>query len=234
MIDVVKIVVPTIMYIVSSLKQNWLMTSSNNGGKMSKLWEKYKRSFHGKIGTLLFFVATSLIFIHLKYPEFENSLNYITTVVIAFSGVFSAVYIGKGLSNRIYFDKVKNSFEFNNYFNSHEYNELKELCSKEYDAKHHAPKELISKVESDPELLPKLKSILNKFEDLSLAIQNDYVDEKMLYWSLDLIVQFYIENFQSYIKEMQSYDKEAYIELMKLYDAWSKRIYLSTGKTVDE
>lgn len=210
------------------------MPPKNNAGKLSKFWKKYKKSFHWKLATFLILLGIIIVFIYFKFPEFEKSLTFITAIIVAFSGVFSAIYVGKGLSNRIHFDKVKNSFEFNNYFNSHEYNGLKEICKEEYDARNHSPNDLVQKVKNDEDLFYKLKSILNKFEDMSLAIQRNYVDEKILYWSLDLIVDFYISNFKSYIDDCIKDNPETYMELLKLHECWSKRIYLLTGKSVDD
>ena len=128
---------------------------------------------------------------------------------------------------------LKNSFDATRSFNSHEYNELKEVCKKEYDAKDHSPTALVEKVESSEDLFYKLKAILNQFEDLSIAIQKGFVNEEVLYWALDIILRFYVDNFKSYIDEARKDDKEIYSELLKLYNSWSDRRYLSTGESVN-
>lgn len=208
------------------------MPPVKNENLFIRLCKAYFNSFHAKIATLILISCTLLILAYFKYPTKHQALSFITTIIVAGSGVFSAIYVGRGLSNRIHFDRIKNTFEFTAFFNSHEYNELKEVCKQKYHHHDHSRDDLLAKVKADNDLLSKLKSILNKFEELSLAIQNGYVDEEVSYWTLDLILQFYTSNFMAYIEEVRSIDEEAYIELIELYNHWQNGIFLSTGKQI--
>ncbi len=210
------------------------MPPSNNGNKVSRFWNKYKKSFHWQLATLLTIVAFFILLIYFKFPEHEEALKFVTAVIVAFSGVFSAIYVGKGLSNRIHFDKVKNSLAFCDFFNSHEYNGLREICKTEYNSRTHSPVDLVQKVKLNTEHYYMLKAILNKIEDMSIAIQRNYVDEKVLYWSLDLIVDFHVTNFSPLIDEAVEENEETYMEMIKLHSSWSNDTYLSTGKPVKD
>lgn len=208
------------------------MPHRNNDNWFKKLWTAYYNSFHAKTATFIIIVCALLIWAYFYFPTHHKALSFITTIIVAGSGVFSAIYVGKGLSNRIHFDKINNSFQFTGYFNSHEYNRLKEVCTQKYHHHDHSRDDLLQKVKADEELLSKLKSILNKFEELSIAIQNGYVDEEVCYWTLDIILQFYTANFMAYIEEVRAIDDEVYMELMDLYNHWSNNKFLYTGNDI--
>lgn len=75
----------------------------------------------------------------------------------------------------------------------------------------------------------------NYFEDLSLAIQNNYVDEKIIFDSMHNILQLHCDKFDIWVeghKLMFPAPDLLYIETRKLRNSWRDKKYLNDQRPI--
>lgn len=188
--------------------------------------------FKIKLWIALALLGITFFLLFLKWPELRAPLAYSAALVSALTVVLSAYYLVTNSAITIARDKVHRSFEFTKQLNDVNLTRIRTFLDNELD--HHvlAPSEFYKKVAANPEIASSLKCLLGVFEDASIAVQYDYVDEKTLYASLCFLVPWSAENFRPYISEQRriSGDGILYAELDKLADAWKKKLSLRTGK----
>ena len=100
-------------------------------------------------------------------------------------------------------------------------------------------KVLYEKISNDSEMLTAARSILNKIESASLAVQFGNADEEVLYRDLSVIVintfrdlEFFVAMRRARV-DVRNADR-AFREAQKLVEAWEAERLLSTGESVLE
>ena len=168
------------------------------------------------------------------FPELRAPLTYTVALVSALTVVFSAYYVATNSTIVIARDKIHRSFEFTKQLNDVNFVRFRTFLENELDHQRMSPSEFYRKVVDNAEIHSSLKCVLGTFEDASIAVQFDYVDEAALYASLSFLVPWCARSFQPYISEQRKIanDHTIYAELDKLADAWKKKQSLRTGKTL--
>ncbi len=182
---------------------------------------------------LLLAVLGGIIFwLFLTYPYVREPLTYAVGLVSALTVVFSAYHVASNSALTIARDKIHRTFEFTKQLNDVNFVRMKTFLESELDHQKMTPAEFYTKVAETPEISSAVKLVLGIFEDASIAVQHDYVDEPSLYASLSFLVPWCARNFHPYITEQRKIanDGSLYAELDKLADAWKKKTSLRTNQ----
>jgi hypothetical protein len=198
---------------------------------------KYEFKITLTLGLVLVIIGIIVTVIFLLYPEKRSEVIFISTVLGALCGIYSTFYVGFGLKQQQNMTKLDNSFTFLDKYDDLDFNSLSPYLNPEFDPSEYKPTEFYEKSKENEELYSALRMRYNFFEDLSLAIQNEYVIELLLYDSLDNILQLHCSKFDIWIqghRELFPNPSELYIEVKKLRIAWDQRILLSNGHKISE
>ncbi len=142
----------------------------------------------------------------------------------------------KGTNQYITYEKMRVAFEIAARFDTVEVIEARTYIQKqklEYSFKYgeHSPKQFHDIIRKKPKIHSVVKQLLGMGEDVSLAIQFDYANEKVLNRSLGNIICWLYKQFVPYIKieREEAKNQSLYSELEKLYKAWHKGDPLAKG-----
>ena len=170
------------------------------------------------------------------FPCIQSALTYSMAVIAALAVVFSGYYLAETAQITIQRDKVHRSFEFTRQLNQVDMASIRVFLDNELDHKVLSPNEFYEKIVADEneKLFTAVKVLLGIFEDASIAVQSDYVDERVLYRSLSFLVPWAAEKFHPYIEATRDKlgSKTLYSELDKLSTAWKGKVSLNTGQKI--
>lgn len=144
--------------------------------------------------------------------------------------------MGLTLRENIHRDKLHQAFYFTEKLNSIDRASIRVFIEKEIYGGKIAPADFHEKIISDNQLQSAVKSLLGLFEDISIAIQHDYVDEEACYQSLAFLILFTYQTFLPFIQEERRLFEmpPLFCELEKLAGAWKLKTSLGTGKQLPE
>jgi hypothetical protein len=160
-------------------------------------------------------------------------IKFTLTVIGAGTVIYTAYYAAKTLERSVTQSKKQAAFSLLDGFNELNFTEIRSYLHNILDHKQMSPKDVYTLLSGDEEVYPKIIATMGYFEDLSIAIQTDYVDEEIIYRSLCCLVPEVSEKLNGYIKHMQSeYDNGLFIEFVKLSNCWKDGKYLYSGNSL--
>ena len=188
--------------------------------------------FKISLAVVLALIGVALFFAFLFYPWTKEPVTYAAVLISALAVIFSAYYVATNSSITIARDKIHRSFEFTKQLNDVNYARIKTFLEKELDPQKMSADEFYAKIAANDEIASGVKFLLGIFEDASIAVQHDYVDEAALYASLSFLVPWSARTFQPYIAQQRKIagDGAIYAELDKLAHAWKNKTSLRTNQ----
>lgn len=188
------------------------------------------------IATILLILGGGLCWLYVENTAMRAELTFISAVIGGLAVVYSGYYMGLTLRENIRRDKLNRSFVFTEKLNSIDRASIRVFIEKELHSGEIAPADFHNKVISDHKLHPAVKSLLGLFEDISVAVQYDYVDEEAIYQSLAFLIPFTYQTFLPFIQEeRRRFERPSlFCELEKLAGAWKLGKSLVTGKELPE
>ena len=180
------------------------------------------------LGVVLLFI----LFIAL--PQYRNELRFLTALLGGAVMVYAGYYAGATLRVNLARDKQHRSFEVLQNFNTIDMTKIRVFVEKGVDVKKMPPDQFYNEILNDHELLAGVMLVLNFFEATSMAIQEEYADELILYRSLCCVTPWIFSNFNPFVKEVREKrnDKRLFVEFEKLVDVWKNNTSLLTGKSL--
>ena len=188
------------------------------------------------IALLVITTGAVLAALYALFPDYRKLLEFGAAVIGGASGIYSAFYVGQSLQAQTIQDKKHRSFELMGQFTDIDFTKIRAFLESNIKSQQIAPAAMYKKITDEESIDTAVKTALNWFETLSIAIQEDYVDEDILYSLLSYSVPFYFKSLEPYIEQHRKnldYQK-LYIELEKLYKAWTSQKYLSNGRTIKQ
>lgn len=147
--------------------------------------------------------------------------------------IYSAYYVGAALRLQIARDKQRASFEILSMLNMPEFVDVRNFIAKEVEGHQQiSPVDLFSKIDQDRNLDNAVTIVVGTLEDVSIAIQCDYVDEDILYASLITIVRNNWAGLRVWVEQIRLKLDSPFIgiELQKLVTSWDSGKRLSDGR----
>lgn len=205
------------------------------------------------IGTGIVFIVATIFYV--IFSDMRDEIIFILSAFVGWGAVYSAYFVGETLRVQI---KQKNmdlrqqridrSFALKGEFDEPQLIEFRtrvENMVRKIREEHAGMEDeecsqvLYEKIANDAEMLTAARSILNKMESASLAVQFGNADELVLYRDLSVIIVNTYRNLEFFVgmrrKREDVYNaRRAFCETEKLVESWEKRILLSTGEEVPE
>jgi len=182
-------------------------------------------------------VITVLVFL-ISYLYASAYRDEIKFVVILFGGaaaIYSAYYVGAALHMQVSRDRQKASFDILDLLNRPEFIDVRIFLEKECEGNTKlSVEELFKKIEQQKELTNAVHIVMGILEDMSIAIQYEYVDEDILYLSLEALVRRNWFGLRGWVEQLRAEknDSKLWIEIQKLADSWASGIRLSDGRKI--
>lgn len=178
--------------------------------------------------------AGAVIVGYLFLPDHRETIIFISAVIGGASTVYAAYFAALALRLQVRRDKQSRSFAILEGLNAHDSAELRVFIEKEVLTASLSPQDLYGRIVDDSDCLSIVTAILGLFEDTSIAIQEDYADEKVLYRSLSFLVPWTFDSLRSYILEerRRTDTLDLYNEFQKLSTAWQGGHFLGTGDKI--
>jgi len=181
-------------------------------------------------------LAGGVIAILISYfsaPAYQSHIKFVTILLAGAAAIYTSYYVGAALHLNIYRDKQKASFEILKLLNLPEFVEVRHFI--DHNVEGHTEVSAVAlhkKIKDDVKLDDSVTIVLGILEDASIAIQQGYVDEDILYISIIDIVQRNARSLRGYIDVQRTVKKQPlyFRELDKLNIAWSNGLHLSDGK----
>ena len=195
-------------------------------------------SLNIKIGVaiILLFLGIILCGLYIKYNQIREELTFISAIIGGLAMVYSSYYLSLTLRENIRREKLRRAFYFTEKLNSIDRAGIRVFIEKELHGGEIPPADFHEKIISDRDLHSAIKSLLGLFEDISIAIQYDYIDEEATYQSLAFLIPFIYQTFLPFIKEeRRRFERPSlFYELEKLAGSWKLKKSLLTGKQLPE
>lgn len=206
----------------------------------------------GMVTGVLFAIASVF---YVLLPDFREEIIFVLSALAGWGAVYSAYFVGETLKVQIEQknmdlaqDRVNRSFAIKAEFDAPQLIEFRtkieamvQKIREEYAGADSGvcAQKLYEGIADDPEMLTAARSILNKIESASLAIQFGNADERVLYRDLSMIVVNTYRNLESFVMSRRNREEvhnahRAFRETEKLVTAWEKRRLLSTGEYIAE
>jgi len=120
--------------------------------------------------------------------------------------------------------------------NQPEATQVQALCDPILGSQTLSPDQIVKKIEEDPVLDHAVKYVLGHFEDISIAIQEDHAEEKILFRSLHRLVPLYWRELEEYVKRRreQAKDDVLYCEFEALAKKWTADRSIRTNEDLSQ
>lgn len=206
----------------------------------------------GVVTGVLFAIASVL---YVLLPDFREEIIFVLSALAGWGAVYSAYFVGETLKVQIEQknmdlrqDRVNRSFAIKAEFDAPQLIEfrtkLEAMVQKIREEHAGADDEICAKklyegIANDAEMLTAVRSILNKMESASLAVQFGNADEMVLYRDLSVIIVNTYRNLEFFVMSRREQGEIrnahwAFCETEKLVIAWENKKLLSTGENVPE
>ena len=185
------------------------------------------------LGSLLVVGVLVILVTYFCAPSQRDHVKFVTALLAGAAAIYSAYYVGAGLRLQVNRQQQQASFELLSLLNRPEFARVRNFVETEVEAHEElSATELYDKILKNNELDNAVTIVLGILEDASIAIQNDFVDENILYSSLDDIVKRTFHALRGYIEQLRKHRAEPlyFVELAKLCSSWDSAKRLSDGK----
>lgn len=194
------------------------------------------------VGVVTAILSGVAIYVHATCVPCREEVSFAMIVLTAAGGVYAAYYIGQTLQVQVQMEEKKmrmqlqrDTFDLMNRFDSAKWTDIKHFIEEEIVDKSSTPIDIYKKVVSSQTLASSITEILGLFEDMCIAIESGYADERTLFDSMRFIVTHAYESLRPYIEHARSHynHPSLFSKLQKLANEWGQKRMLSTGQTVN-
>lgn len=168
------------------------------------------------------------------FSNIRTELTFITIVIGGIAAIYTAFYTAQSLRIRSKQEIIKNSFEMIALLSTREIVKLRHDLSSKFNHDKVNNENFYKTIVSDTSIHTALKTLLNLFDNLSIAIQREYVDEKIIHKAFSFVIPNTCKTFMPYINRLREKfrDDRILCEVEKLANAWQENKFLKTGETI--
>jgi hypothetical protein len=184
---------------------------------------------------VLTFAVVVFLTAYICKPEQRDHIKFAAALLGGAAAIYSAYYVGAALRLQLNRHRQQASFDILNLLNRPETAKVRNFVETEVEGHEQlSPNDLYRKVTENRDLDDAVTIVLGILEDASIAIQNDFVDENILYASLDDIVKRCFHALRAYVEQLRKQRAEPlyFVEVEKLCASWDSGRRLADGKTL--
>jgi 4-amino-4-deoxy-L-arabinose transferase-like glycosyltransferase len=182
------------------------------------------------VAVVLFVLGLAAILLHILVPAWKSEIEFAAVIVGGAATVYAAYYAAISLRIAIDQNKDRNSFELLKELNHIDSSRIRLQIKNKLPSKSLSAQQIHQKILEDSELLAAVNTMLGFFEDTSIAIVHDHVNERILYDSLLFLVPWTFNTLWPYIEEERKQDLALYVEIERLSVAWEAKKSLKTNQ----
>jgi len=170
---------------------------------------------------------------YVVYPNLHEELKFFLSVIGGAAVIFGCYYNAITLRQTLQDRRKEHAFALINA--QSDMADARKIVGELIRQPNVSPADLTRNICSDIKLRAYVDTILCHIENISIAIQNHYVDEQVLHSAAGTFVSFYSEGLTDYIDEVRKMYKSdtIYCELKELAAAWKAKRSLATGQRLD-
>jgi len=184
------------------------------------------------VALLLALICLALIIIFVLFPTFQDNLKFAVAVIGGAAAIYGGYYAAITFHLSLQEKKKEHSFDFLRILNQLDMYEVRKIIEHEIECENISPNDLYNKIKSDLRLCTSVETTLGFFEDISIAIQENYADERILYLSVGYTAPWLFRGLQHFIhmERKKCEDNTLFIEIEKLADAWKVNKSIINGE----
>jgi hypothetical protein len=175
--------------------------------------------------------ALCFIVVFIRFPKKREEVKFIAAVCAAGAAIYSAYYSGTTLRLNIHRDKQKRAYEILDSFNKVDLVGVRILIDQDLAT---ADTTILAykAITTDPQKHSNVRYLLGVLEDLAIGVRTGYVDEQVLWRSLEFTVQYYYDGLRLYIDGLRTArgNMMFYNELESIVSCWREGKSILTGK----
>lgn len=181
-------------------------------------------------------VAAGLIIVYSAAPARREGLVYLALVLGGSAALYSALYAAVALHVTVRRDRQGRSFVLLAALNQPEATKVQALCDRFLGSSSLSPNDIVEEIKKDQSLDHAVKYVLGHFEDISIAIQEDHAEERILFRSLHRLVPLYWEKLGEYVirQRKETGADVLYCEFETLAKKWDEGHSIRTGKDLPQ
>ncbi|MBE0662112.1 MAG: DUF4760 domain-containing protein [Bacteroidales bacterium] len=183
---------------------------------------------------VLLFAVFIVLFITL--PNNKDLVIFSITVLGGLAAIYSAFFVALSIKQKVNHDRISGCFKFMERHSNIDLQKLKSYLLKNFNVNDVKPSEIFERIVVDEDLHTAVRTTLNLYEEISVAIQFEFVDEKAMYKLVNEVTIIYYNNFKKYITEFRERNNNPtiWIEFTKLATSWEQGIYLATKRKITQ
>lgn len=185
------------------------------------------------LGVLLFFLAL-YIFLYWKVDDAHETLNDVYAAIGGAAVIYAAYATGAAVMDNARRHKADRTFEMLDRYNDLASVEVRQFLRENIEGKKFTTESMLKFLQNkkNKESYARIMSLLGFFEDMAIAVDEDYVDEDLLYrslgymvpWTFDLLRPFISEFRQHASQTNHGHDTDAlFEEVERLRNRWNRR-----------
>lgn len=186
------------------------------------------------VAVVIVLASVIMVALYFFYPGLREPLTFLAAVAGGAAVIYTGYYAGASVHLAVIQSRKEKAFAILGELNKIDMATIRILIEKELANRSSlSPADLYQKILGDEKLLGAITTLLGLFEDTSIAAQQSYADERVLYLSLCFLVPWAYDGLRDYIKEERTRnDPTLYIELEKLAEAWKNKRSVRTGESL--
>jgi Domain of unknown function (DUF4760) len=193
-------------------------------------------TFNVRITIAILVIAVGILFcaLYFLFPSHGDDIKFVATIIGAGSAIYTAYYVGSSYRMGINRDKLRSTFAFTGELSKINKTSIRIFIEQELSEKELNSAQIYEKIHNTDGIEAQVTILLNSFEDISVAIQNAYVDERVAKLTLGFMIPFYFGKLKPYVAEVRKRlsNDQLYIETEKLVDYWKHNKLLSEGEVI--
>ena len=144
---------------------------------------------------ILTILGVLLIMAFVYFEQYRGILVFSTAVAGGLATVYAAFYVALALRYNLQRDKLRSAADVLQNIGGLELHNVRTFIIKNLEFEKTSPEELHDKIMKDEKMYHSVTTVLGQFEDISILIQKDLIDEELLYMSLYFMISSYYQKF---------------------------------------
>lgn len=202
-------------------------------------------AFSVNILVFVFAIFIVLIAMFLSFDKYREEIKFVASMLAGLAAIYSAYHVAEALKRNVEFNLKSKSFEFSQKVDQKEFVEAMTILDN-FKAELFARgitvsqgntynKTFHSMINENKDTTSKsARLILNVFEDISVAVQEGFIDEEIIFLCIKTLYVRYVSDLEPYILHERIFrdnKSSLYQESIKSRNAWKENKFLTTDKS---
>jgi uncharacterized membrane protein YjgN (DUF898 family) len=209
--------------------------------------KKLDTFFHGKPGRLgqikfdygifsiVILIGIIFVFLYFLFPTYREEWKFIAAIIGGLAALYTGYYVAATLRFTYVQERIQRSFEFNQKMQTVDYSKIRIAIHKVIDRNELTDEQKFEEIEKNEDIKSAVVSMLNTFENISIAITYGYVSEELIYRAFAWIMPHYFYKLKAYVDVSRKRDdKRIWKDVERLVDHWKEGEFLLDNKPIPD